>query len=225
MSAAPLRPGEFTLTSWLDPALEYFAKQAEISTADYAAMAGGLGIGAGTSLLLDLFTKGLLNKGLNFAIGATATGLGIWGKLTPTRLRKELIPWGLFNLLMVLDMKPSDALELRESVDTLVEGLKLGDTGRVTEALLRTPEELRQMLGSLGVPVAPSLGEGTPPTPPAPPLARPTAGAALEAPSPPAPPAPPAVPVVAPPLYRATSDTYQPPAPPVMKRLFRSTLS
>jgi hypothetical protein len=188
-------------------------------------MTGGLGIGAGTSLLLDLFTKGLLNKGLNFAIGATATGLGIWGKLTPTRLRKELIPWGLFNLLQVLDMKPSDALELRASVDTLVEGLKLGDTGKVAEALLRTPEELRQMLGALGAPVAPSLGAGAPPTAPTPPLARPTAGAALEAPPPPAPPAPPAIPVVAPPLYRATSDTYQPPAPSVRKTLFRSTLS
>jgi hypothetical protein len=224
MAAPPPRPGQFTLTSWLDPALEYFAKQAEIPTADYAAMAGGLGIGAGTSLLLDLFTKGLLNKGLNFAIGATVTSLGIWGKLTPTRLRKELIPWGLFNLLQVLDMKPSDALELRESVDKLVEGLKLGDTGKVAEALLRTPEELRQMLGALGAPVAPPLEEGVPPTPPAPPLARPTAGATVEAPSPPAPPAPPAAPVVAPPLYRATSDTYQPPAPPVAKRLFRETL-
>jgi hypothetical protein len=225
MAAPPQRPGQFTLTSWLDPALEYFAKQAEIPTADYAAMAGGLGIGAGTSLLLDLFTKGLLNKGLNFAIGATATGLGIWGKLTPTRLRKELIPWGLFNLLQVLDMKPSDALELRESVDKLVEGLKLGDTSKVAEALLRTPEELRQMLGALGAPVAPPLAEGAPPTAPAPPLARPTAGATLEAPPPPAPPAPLAASVVAPPLYRATSDTYQPPAPPVLKKLFRSTLS
>jgi hypothetical protein len=143
---------------------------------------------------------------LNFAIGATTTGLGIWGKLTPTRLRKELIPWGLFNLLQVLDMKPSDALELRESMDKLVEGLKLGDTSKVAEALLRTPEELRQMLGALGAPVAPPLGEGAPPTPPAPP-------------------APPAAPVVTPPLYRATSDTYQPPAPPVLKKLFRSTLS
>jgi hypothetical protein len=223
MAATPQRPGQFTLTSWLDPALEYFAKQAEIPTADYAAMAGGLGIGAGTSLLLDLFTKGLLNKGLNFAIGATVTSLSIWGKLTPTRLRKELIPWGLFNLLQVLDMKPSDALELRESVDKLVEGLKLGDTSKVAEALLRTPEELRQMLGALGAPVAPPLGE-VPPTPPAPPLARPTAGATPEVPPPPAPPAPPVAPVVTPPLYRATSDTYQPPAPPVLKKLFRSTL-
>jgi hypothetical protein len=223
MAATPPRPGQFTLTSWLDPALEYFAKQAEIPTADYAAMAGGLGIGAGTSLLLDLFTKGLLNKGLNFAIGATVTSLGIWGKLTPTRLRKELIPWGLFNLLQVLDMKPSDALELRESVDKLVEGLKLGDTSKVAEALLRTPKELRQMLGALGAPVAPPLGE-VPPTPPAPPLARPTAGATPEVPLPPAPPAPPVAPVVTQPLYRATSDTYQPPAPPVLKKLFRSTL-
>jgi hypothetical protein len=38
------RPGEFTLTGWLDPVFDYFAKQADIPTADYTAVAGAEGI-------------------------------------------------------------------------------------------------------------------------------------------------------------------------------------
>jgi len=215
------RPGEFTLTSWLDPVFDYFAKQADIPTADYTAVAGAEGIGASVEFITDLFTKGLLNKAINFLVGITSAGYGIWGKPTPQRLRRELITLGQHALTRVVDMKPSDALELRQSIDTLVEGLRLGDTGRVAEALLRSPEELRQMLAALGAPVS-STSLELPPTPPAPPLVRPTLEGAPPAapfPAPPAPPLPPAAP-----LFRATSDSYQPPAPSVAKRLFRETL-
>jgi len=207
---------QLTFTSWLDTVMDYFAKESGIPVEDYASVAGGMGIGAAVSFLTDLFTKGLLNKLINLGVGATTAGLGIWGKLTPPRLRKELIPWGMFNLLQVLDMKPSDALELRQSIDDLVSALKLGDAGKVTEALLRSPDELKEMLTSL---TGLKLGVPAPPeAPSAPPLARPT----LEAP--PAPPTPPALPEI-PALRRATSDSFQPPAPPVAKRLFRSTLT
>lgn len=217
------RPGEFTLTGWLDPVFDYFAKQADIPTADYTAVAGAEGIGASIEFITDLFTKGLLNKAINFLVGITSAGYGIWGKPTPTRLRRELITLGQHALTRVVDMKPSDALELRESIDKLVEGLRLGDTSRVAEALLRSPEELRQMLAALGAPVAPAPPE-LPPTPPTPPLARPTLeGAPTPAAAPPAPPAPP-IEAPAAPLFRATSDSFQPPAPPVAKRLFRETL-
>jgi len=215
------RPGEFTLTSWLDPVFDYFAKQADIPTADYTAVAGAQGIGASIEIITDLFTTGLLNKAINFLVGLASAGYGIWGKPTPTRLRRELITLGQHALTRVVDMKPSDALELRQSVDKLVEGLRLGDTGRVAEALLRSPEELRQMLAALGAPVS-STSLELPPTPPAPPLVRPTLEGAPPAapfPAPPAPPLPPAAP-----LFRATSDSYQPPAPSVAKRLFRETL-
>jgi hypothetical protein len=215
------RPGEFTLTSWLDPVFDYFAKQADIPTADYTAVAGAQGIGASIEIITDLFTTGLLNKAINFLVGLASAGYGIWGKPTPTRLRRELITLGQHALTRVVDMKPSDALELRQSIDKLVEGLRLGDTGRVAEALLRSPEELRQMLAALGAPM-PSTSLELPPTPPAPPLVRPTLEGALPAaafPAPPAPPLPPAAP-----LFRATSDSYQPPAPSVAKRLFRETL-
>jgi len=215
------RPGEFTLTGWLDPVFDYFAKQADIPTGDYAAVAGAEGIGASIEFITDLFTKGLLNKAINFVVGVTSAGYGIWGKPTPQRLRRELITLGQHALTRVVDMKPSDALELRQSIDTLVEGLRLGDTGRVAEALLRSPEELRQMLAALGAPVSPAPLE-LPPTPLAPPLVRPTLEGAPPAapyPAPPAPPLPPAAP-----LFRATSDSYQPPAPSVAKRLFRETL-
>jgi len=214
------RPGEFTLTSWLDPVFDYFAKQADIPTADYTAVAGAEGIGASVEFITDLFTKGLLNKAINFLVGITSAGYGIWGKPTPTRLRRELITLGQHALTRVVDMKPSDALELRQSLDTLVEGLRLGDTGRVAEALLRSPEELRQMLAALGAPVS-STSLELPPTPPTPPLARPT----LEGAPPAAPyPAPPAPPLPAAPLFRATSDSFQPSAPSIAKRLFRETL-
>jgi len=210
---------QMTFTGWLDQTMDYFAKESGIPVEDYSSMVGGMGIGAASSFLIDLFTKGLLNKLLNLGVGVTTAGIGIWGKPAPQRLRKELIPWGMFNLLQVLDMKPSDALELRQSVDDLVSGLKLGDVGKVTEALLRSPDELKAMLGSL---TGLKLGEyaaPTPPTmPPSPPLARPT----LEAlPAPSAPPAPPEIPA----LRRATSNSFQPPAPSIAKRLFRSTLS
>jgi hypothetical protein len=217
-----MRPGEFTLTGWLDPVFDYFAKQADIPTADYTAVAGAEGIGASIEFITDLFTKGLLNKAINFLVAITSAGYGIWGKPTPQRLRRELITLGQHALTRVVDMKPSDALELRQSLDTLVEGLRLGDSSRVAEALLRTPEELRQMLAALGAPVSPTPPE-LPSTPLAPPLVRPTLEGAPPAapfPAPPAPPLPPAAP-----LFRATSDSFQPPAPSVAKRLFRETLS
>jgi len=215
------RPGEFTLTGWLDPVFDYFAKQADIPTADYTAVAGAEGIGASIEFITDLFTKGLLNKAINFLVGITSAGYGIWGKPTPQRLRRELITLGQHALTRVVDMKPSDALELRQSLDTLVEGLRLGDTSRVAEALLRSPEELRQMLSALGAPVSPAPPE-MPSVPLAPPLVRPTLEGAPPAsplPAPPAPPLPPSAP-----LFRATSDSFQPPAPTVAKRLFRETL-
>lgn len=215
------RPGEFTLTGWLDPVFDYFAKQADIPTADYTAVAGAEGIGASIEFITDLFTKGLLNKAINFLVGITSAGYGIWGKPTPQRLRRELITLGQHALTRVVDMKPSDALELRQSIDTLVEGLRLGDTSRVAEALLRSPEELRQMLSALGAPVSPAPPE-LPSAPMAPPLVRPTlegAPPAAPLPAPPAPPLPPSAP-----LFRATSDSFQPPAPTVAKRLFRETL-
>jgi hypothetical protein len=217
-----MRPGEFTLTGWLDPVFDYFAKQADIPTADYTAVAGAEGIGASIEFITDLFTKGLLNKAINFLVAITSAGYGIWGKPTPQRLRRELITLGQHALTRVVDMKPSDALELRQSLDTLVEGLRLGDSSRVAEALLRTPEELRQMLAALGAPVSPTPPE-LPSTPGTPPLVRPTLEGAPPAapfPAPPAPPLPPAAP-----LFRATSDSFQPPAPSVAKRLFRETLS
>jgi hypothetical protein len=215
------RPGEFTLTGWLDPVFDYFAKQADIPTADYTAVAGAEGIGASIEFITDLFTKGLLNKAINFLVGITSAGYGIWGKPTPQRLRRELITLGQHALTRVVDMKPSDALELRQSLDTLVEGLRLGDTSRVAEALLRSPEELRQMLSALGAPVSLAPPE-LPSAPLAPPLVRPTLEGApptAPLPAPPAPPLPPSAP-----LFRATSDSFQPPAPTVAKRLFRETL-
>jgi len=209
---------QLTFTSWLDQVMDYFAKESGIPVEDYASVAGGMGIGAAVSFLTDLFTKGLLNKLINLGVGATTARLGIWGKLTPPRLRKELIPWGMFNLLQVLDMKPSDALELRNSIDDLVSALKLGDAGKLTEALFRSPDELKEMLTSL---TGMRLGFEAPPlgAPPAPPLARPT----LEAPPPP--PAAPALPPEIPALRRATSNSFQPPGPPLAKKLFRSTLA
>jgi len=216
------RPGEFTLTGWLDPLFDYFAKQADIPTADYTAVAGAEGIGASIEFVTDLFTKGLLNKAINFIVGLASAGYGIWGKPASIRLRRELITLGQHALTRVVDMKPSDALELRESIDKLTEGLKLGDTGMIAEALLRTPEELKQMLAALGAPISATTPE-TPPPPPTPPLARPTLeGAPPTAAAPPPP--PPTQPAPAAPLYRATSDSFQPPAPPITKRLFRETL-
>lgn len=164
---------ELSLTSWLDPVFDHFARQSGIPTNEYTAVAGGEGIGVTEEAVLDLFATGLLGKIIQFATGLGCTLGGIYGKDISPRLKRELITWGQHSLTRVIDPKPSDILELRADIDKLVAGLKLGDVSRVTDAFLRTPEELKRMLAALTGPAyaptgAPPTAPPTIPTPPGP---------------------------------------------------------
>lgn len=154
---------ELSLTKWLDPVFAYFARESGIPVDQYTAVAGGEGIGATEEFILDLLGTGLLGKIVQFGTGLGCTLGGIFGKDISPRLKRELITWGQHSLTRIIDPTPSDILELRANIDKFVAGLKAGDISKITDAFLRSPEELKRMLGALTIPTAPPV---TPPTPP-----------------------------------------------------------
>jgi len=141
------RPREVSLTGWLDPALEYFARQAGIPVDQYSAQVGGEGIGTALELIADLFTKGWLNKLVQFAAGAISSGYAIWGKDVPARLRRELLAIGTHELLRIVDPKPSDVKELMDTVKAAKEALERGDWQGFLASGLRAPEEVKEAVG------------------------------------------------------------------------------
>jgi len=188
---------EATLTSWLDPVFEYFAREAGISTEEYSSIAGSQGIGASVEILSDLFLQPLTAKVGQGIAGLATLCYGIWGKPPSKRLQKELIVLGNHMLTRIIDPKPSDIIAVRQNIDQLVEGIKAKDMAKITGALLRSPAELGQMLRALGAPVnvpaetpspRPEIPEITPPPTPTP------APVKLPIPSPITPPAAPPMP-------------------------------
>jgi hypothetical protein len=142
---------EFNITGWLDPALKYFADQAGIPVSDYSAQVGGEGIGVALECIADLFTKGWFNKAIQFVTGLVATGYAVWGRDVNIRLRRELLALGTHELLRVVDPKPSDIIEARESLSKFISAVSRGDWNGALAAILRTPDELRNMFKMLGL--------------------------------------------------------------------------
>ena len=155
---------ELSLTSWLDPLFDYFARESGIPVSDYTAVAGGEGIGASEEAILDMLTTPLLSKIIQFGTGLGCTLGAIFGKGLSPRLKRELITWGQHSLSRLVDPKPSDLLELRANIDRLAAGMKLGNAGAIYDALLRSPEELKAMIAALTGP-----RYALPPAPPTPP--------------------------------------------------------
>jgi len=155
---------EVSITKWLDPALEYFARQAGIPVDQYSAQVGGEGIGVALETVADFFTKGWLNKGIQFLAGLIADSYAIWGRGVPTRLRRELLALGTHELLRFVDPKPSDILEVRRSVENSVNALRRGDWNAFFSSVLRSPAELQAMLGVVAIPPppAPAPAKSTP---------------------------------------------------------------
>ena len=190
---------EATLTSWMDPIFEYFAREAGISTEEYSSIAGSQGIGASIEVLSDLFLTPLAAKLAQGIAGLASVAYGVWGKPPSKRLQKELIVLGNQMLTRIIDPKPSDIIALRQNIDQLVEGIKTKDMAKITGALLRSPAELGQMLQALGAPVNVTGTAGSPSprpeipqiTPPAVPTPAPVK---LPIPSPITPPAAPPMP-------------------------------
>jgi len=158
-------PQEFSLTAWLDPALDYFAKQAGIPVDQYSAQVGGEGIGVGFELIADLLTKGWLNKAIQGGTGLLASLYAIFGQDVPTRLRRELLAIGTHELLRIVDMKPSDAEELASTVRAAVDAIRRGDLKAFVESGLRSPAEVQALTAALtrmGAPTAPPVAPPTP---------------------------------------------------------------
>jgi hypothetical protein len=162
MAARPPAPGELSITGWLDPALKYFAEQAKIPVDQYSAQVGGEGIGVALEAIADFFTKGWLNKGIQFLAGLIADCYAIWGKDVPTRLRRELLALGTHELLRIVNPKPSEVIEFRESLDTFIRAIQRGDYNTALSSVLRTPAEIKAMLGIRESAPAPTTA--TPPT-------------------------------------------------------------
>jgi hypothetical protein len=167
---------ERSLTSLLDPVFEYFARESGLSTADLSSKWGAETLGVTIEGVSNMLLTPLTTKIVGLAVGFPAWITAIYGKnVASARLRDELYVLGNHMISRLIDPKPSDIVELRMDIDKLVAGLKLGDAGRVTDALLRSPEELKAMIAALtgpryAVPAAP-------PTPP--PTAPPTVPTAL----------------------------------------------
>lgn len=151
---------EFNITGWLDPVADYFAKQMGIPTGDLSAQTGGELIGNGLEALADFFTKGWLNKIVQFVAGAMAAGYGVWAPGISSRFRKEFVALGTHELLRLVDPKPSDYVEVSESFFKTVDGFSRGDWNAVLASVLRTPAEYQALMG---VPVAPPIPAPTPP--------------------------------------------------------------
>jgi hypothetical protein len=143
----PPRPGEPSITAWLDPVLEYFARTAGIPTEQYVAQVGGEGIGFGLELLADTFTKGWFNKAVQGLTGLIATSYAVFGRDVPVRLRRELLALGTHELLRLVKMSPADVEEFRRSLVASVNALKRGDVDALLASILRTPTEIAIALG------------------------------------------------------------------------------
>jgi hypothetical protein len=162
MAAAAPTHGELSITAWLDPVLKYFADQAKIPVDQYSAQVGGEGIATALEAAADFFTKGWLNKAIQFATGLIASGYAIWGKDVPTRLRRELLALGTHELFRVVDPKPSDIIEARESLTSFISALQRGDWNAALSSVLRTPAEIKAMFGVAEAAPAPTLSAQAP---------------------------------------------------------------
>jgi hypothetical protein len=171
-----LSVAEASLTGWLDPALDYFAKQAGIPTPDYSSQVGGEGIGVGLEILADTFTKGWFNKLVQFGAGAIAGGYAVWGRDVPLRLRRELIAMGMHELLRIVKLTPEDIAELQQSVVQSAMAAKAGDAVAFLASILKSPSEM-----GLAAPRTPAPTPKAPAAPAPAPAPTPAAAAAAEA--------------------------------------------
>ena len=156
---------EVSITGWLDPALDYFAKQSGIPVDQYSSQVGGEGIATGLEMVADFFTKGWLNKGVQFTAGLIANGYAIWGKDVPIRLRRELLALGHHELLRIANPKPSDIIEMRQSIESFIRAAQRGDWNTALASILRTPAEIQAMVGAVAPPASstpPPAREGAP---------------------------------------------------------------
>jgi len=145
-----------SLTSWLDPALKYFADQAGISTEEYVSTTGGEAIGVALENVAEFFTKGWLKIATQFATGLLAGSYAIWGKDVPRRLRLELIALANHELFRIAKLRPEDVVQTKLSLDELASAIKARDVRAAVMSGLRSPSELQAVAATLGLPTRPA---------------------------------------------------------------------
>lgn len=138
-----------SLTSWLDPALKYFAEQSGIPVYDYSAQVGGEGIGNALEMTADFFTKGWLNRAIQGGAGLIASSYAVWGKDVPARLRKELLAIGTHEALRLVELKPGDIAEARMSLENFISAAQRGDWNTALSTVLTTPAEIQVAMGGI----------------------------------------------------------------------------
>ena len=147
---------EISLTRWLDPLIENFAREAGIPTETYSAIVGGEGIAAILELIGDVFTKGWFNRLIHFITGLIAGGYATFAKGVPTRLRLELLEIGTHELSRVIDVGPGTLPELKRSIDSFASAVRRGDWDAAMASILRTPTEIQATMAAMGLPVGTS---------------------------------------------------------------------
>ncbi|MHA1833673.1 MAG: hypothetical protein ACTSV7_06740 [Candidatus Baldrarchaeia archaeon] len=142
-----------SLTSWLDPLLGYFAREAGLPVEDYVSQTGGEGIATSIETVTDFFLKGIANKAAQALTGLIVGSYAIWGKPSD-RLKKELIAIANHLIMRIIDPSPQQIIEIRKSIDEIIDAIKARDLGRLAEATLRAPTELKDALSALGIDVS-----------------------------------------------------------------------
>ena len=156
-----------SITSWLDPALKYFSDQSGIPVDQYSSQVGGEGIANVLEMSADFFTKGWLNRAIQGGAGLLATSYAVWGKDVPDRLRRELLAVGTHELFRVVDVKPGEILEVRQSLSDFIASAQAGDWNTALSSVLTTPAEIQAAMGGL-------IPGGPPPAPQAPETPKPS---------------------------------------------------
>jgi hypothetical protein len=155
---------EFNITGWLDPALDYFARQTGISVSDYSSQFGGEAYGNALEAMADLFTIGWLNKAIQFGAGVFASSYAIWGAGLSPRFRKEFLALGTHELFRFIDPKPSDIVEMKESMARFSNAISRGDWNAVLASGLRPWADVQAMMGFAPQPTpAPAPSVSPPP--------------------------------------------------------------
>lgn len=163
-----MRAPELSITAWLDPALEYFAKQAGVPIEDVASTVGGIGEGLALNALTDVFTKSWINRLVKLASGGLALGYAGFGKGVPVRLRKDLMALGM---TMAGTAVLGDVTELKKDAEAFLDAIKKIAKGEWSKGLatgLASPGEIAAKLGLTPKVEIPSSGSASPPsvTPP-----------------------------------------------------------
>lgn len=136
------------ITDWMDQLNTRWSELTGIPASELSTHLGGEAFGVLAEIVAGWTTKGWLNKLVQGAAGAIATGYGLLGKDVDTRLRRELLQFGAHEMSRALPMNPEELEQLRRSFGELIGLAKAGKMSAALATGLRTPVELSRAFGS-----------------------------------------------------------------------------